>query len=65
MLRDDAEMLVARAQAAGVRATLDTWEDQVHDFQTFGALSRVSLQAIDRAGEAVQVFAPVLKMARS
>ena len=33
--------------------------------QTFGALSKTSLEAIARAGEAVQVFVPVLKMARS
>ena len=65
MLRDDVEAFAARARAAGVQATLDVWEDQVHDFQTFGALSRTSLQAIAQAGEAVQVFAPVLKMARS
>ena len=65
LLRDDAEALAARARAAGVQATLDVWEDQVHDFQTFGALSRRSLEAIARAGEAVQVFAPVPRMARA
>ncbi len=65
LLRDDAEAFAARARAAGVQATLDVWEDQVHDFQTFGALSRKSLEAIARAGEAVQVFAPVPRMARA
>jgi len=35
----------------------------VHDFQAFGALSRISVEAIARVGEAVQVFAPVPKMA--
>ncbi|HVP61147.1 MAG TPA: alpha/beta hydrolase [Myxococcaceae bacterium] len=64
LLRDDVQALADRARAAGVQATLDLWEDQVHDFQTFGALSRSSLEAIAQAGEAVQVFAPVLKMAR-
>ena len=64
VLRDDVEAFATRARAAGVQATLDVWEDQVHDFQTFGALSRTSLAAIAQAGEAVQVFAPVLKMAR-
>jgi acetyl esterase/lipase len=64
LLRDDVEAFVARARAAGVRATLDVFDDQVHDFQAFGALSRISLEAIARAGEAVQVFAPVPKMAQ-
>ena len=64
LLRDDVQALVARARAAGVRATLDVFEDQVHDFQAFGAMSRTSLEAIARAGEAIQVFAPVPKMAR-
>jgi acetyl esterase/lipase len=64
LLRDDVEAFAAKARAAGVRATLDVFEDQVHDFQAFGALSRISLDAITRAGEAVQVFAPVPKMAR-
>ena len=54
---------VARARAAGVSATLDVFDDQVHDFQAFGALSRISVEAIARVGEAVQVFAPVPKMA--
>ena len=35
------------------------------DVEPFGALSRTSLDAITRAGEAVQVFAPVPKMAWS
>jgi hypothetical protein len=48
-----------------VRASLDVFDDQVHDFQAFGALSRASLEAIARAGEAVQVFAPISKMARA
>jgi acetyl esterase/lipase len=65
LLRDDAEALVARARAAGVGATLDAFDDQVHDFQAFGALSSTSLDALARAGEAVQVFTPVPKMART
>ena len=65
LLRDDVEAFAARARAAGVGATLDVFDDQVHDFQAFGALSRTSLDAITRAGEAVQVFAPVPKMAWS
>jgi len=65
LLRDDVEAFAARARAAGVQTTLDVWEDQVHDFQTFGALSGKSLEAIARAGEAVQVFAPVPRMARA
>ena len=65
LLRDDVEAFAARARAAGVRATLDVFDDQVHDFQIFGALSRTSVEAIARAGEAVQVFAPVPKMART
>ncbi|HUM11066.1 MAG TPA: alpha/beta hydrolase [Myxococcaceae bacterium] len=64
LLRDDVEAFATRARSAGVQATLDVWEDQVHDFQTFGALSRKSLEAITQAGEAVQVFAPVLRMTR-
>jgi epsilon-lactone hydrolase len=64
MFRDDVEAFVARARAAGTRAVLDVFDDQVHDFQAFGALSWTSLDAIRRAGEAVQVFAPVPKMAR-
>jgi len=65
LLRDDVEALASRARAAGAQVALDVWDDQVHDFQTFGALSKTSLEAIARAGEAVQVFVPVLKMARS
>jgi acetyl esterase/lipase len=64
LFRDDVEALASRARAAGVQVALDVWDDQVHDFQTFGALSRQSLEAIARAGEAVEVFTPVLKMAR-
>jgi epsilon-lactone hydrolase len=65
LLRDDVDAFAARARAAGVGATLDVFDDQVHDFQAFGALSRTSLDAITRAGEAIQVFAPVPKMAWS
>lgn len=65
LLRDDVEALAQRARAAGVRTAMDLFEDQVHDFQTFGALSSTSLRAIAAAGEAVQVMAPVLKMARA
>jgi acetyl esterase/lipase len=65
LFRDDIEALAARARAAGVGTTLDVFDDQVHDFQVFGALSRTSLDAISRAGEVVQVFTPVPKMARS
>ena len=64
LFRDDIEALATRSRAAGVRTTLDVFDDQVHDFQAFGALSSTSLDAISRAGEAVQVFAPVPKMAR-
>jgi acetyl esterase/lipase len=64
LLRDDVEAFATRARAAGVRSALDVFDDQVHDFQAFGGLSRTSLDAIRRAGEAVQVFAPVPKMAR-
>lgn len=63
VFRDDVVALAERARAAGVRATLDVFDDQVHDFQAFGALSRISVEAIARVGEAVQVFAPVPKMA--
>ncbi|RPH65825.1 MAG: alpha/beta hydrolase [Myxococcaceae bacterium] len=63
LFRDDVMAFVARARAAGVSATLDVFDDQVHDFQAFGALSRISVEAIARVGEAVQVFAPVPKMA--
>jgi acetyl esterase/lipase len=65
LFRDDVEALATRARAAGVGTTLDVFDDQVHDFQAFGALSATSLQAIARAGEAVQVFTPVPKMARN
>lgn len=65
LLRDDIEALASRARAAGIQTALDVWDDQVHAFQAFGALSRTSLEAIARAGEAVQVFTPVLKMARA
>jgi acetyl esterase/lipase len=65
LFRDDIEALASRARTAGVGTTLDVFDDQVHDFQAFGALSRTSLDAIARAGEAVQVFTPVPKMART
>jgi acetyl esterase/lipase len=65
LFRDDIEALATRARTAGVGTTLDVFDDQVHDFQAFGALSRTSLDALARAGEAVQVFTPVPKMARS
>jgi acetyl esterase/lipase len=63
LFRDDVVAFAARAREAGVRAALDVFDDQVHAFQAFGALSRVSREAIARIGEAVQVFAPVPKMA--
>lgn len=63
LFRDDVVAFAERARAAGVRAALDVFDDQVHSFQAFGALSRISVGAIARIGEAVQVFAPVPKMA--
>ena len=58
-------LVAAKARAAGVRATLDVLGRPGPRLPGVRcAVRAISLDAIARAGEAVQVFAPVPKMAR-
>jgi acetyl esterase/lipase len=55
MLFSDSKRLVDRAKAAGVDATLETWDDMTHVFQSFGLRDLPeSKEAIAKIGEFVQ-----------
>jgi monoterpene epsilon-lactone hydrolase len=49
-LLDDATRLAARAEAAGVRVALETWDDMIHVWHAFAPLLPEAGQAIGRIG---------------
>jgi epsilon-lactone hydrolase len=51
VLLDDSNRLAAKAQAAGVKVTLDVWPDMVHVWQMFAPLLPEAQKAIDKAGK--------------
>ena len=53
-LLDDAVRLAEKARSAGVRVTLDPWEDMIHVWQAFAMMLPEGQQAIDRIGEFVR-----------
>ncbi len=55
MLFSDSKRLVDRAKAAGVNATLETWNDMIHVFQVFGLQELTETkEAIAKIGEFIQ-----------
>ena len=53
-LLDDATRLTERAQAAGVDVTLEQWDEMIHVWHAFAAMTPEAQQAIDRVGEYVR-----------
>jgi acetyl esterase/lipase len=56
-LLDDAYRLELRAKSAGVRTTLDVFEDMPHVWHVFASYLPEAQEAIDRIGEFVRVHA--------
>jgi len=52
MLYDDARLFVEKAKKAGVDATLQTWDDTIHEFQNYDLPE--STEAFDKAREFAQ-----------
>jgi len=53
-LLDDARRFAARAERAGVRVTLEVWDDMIHVWQAFAMVLPEGQQAIDRIGAFVR-----------
>lgn len=53
-LLDDSIRIAERARKAGVKVTLDPWEDMIHVFQAFAVMLPEGQQAIERIGEFVR-----------
>jgi monoterpene epsilon-lactone hydrolase len=49
-LLDDSTRIADRANAAGVRATLEVWDDMIHDWPVFASTLPEGQQAIERIG---------------
>jgi epsilon-lactone hydrolase len=56
-LLDDSTRLAERARKAGVKVTLEPWEDMIHVFQVFAPMLDEAQQAIDKIGEFVRANA--------
>ena len=56
-LLDDATRLAERARKAGVKVTLEPWENMIHVWQIFAAMLDEAQQAIDKIGEFVRANA--------
>jgi acetyl esterase/lipase len=54
ILLDDATRLAEKATAAGVKVTLESWEDMIHVWQLFAPMLPEGQQAIERIGVFVQ-----------
>ena len=54
ILLDDATRLAEKATAAGVKVTLEPWEDMIHVWQLFASMLPEGQQAIERIGVFVQ-----------
>ena len=50
VLRDDSTRVVELAKAAGVDATVEVWDDMIHDWHQFAYMLPEGQQAIDRIG---------------
>ena len=53
-LLDDSTGLAERAKAAGVDATLEVWDDMIHNWHVFAPFLPEAQQAIDRMGKFIQ-----------
>ena len=56
-LMDDATRLAERARKAGVKVTLEPWENMIHVFQVFAPMLDEGQQAIEKIGEFVRANA--------
>ena len=56
-LLDDSTRLAERARKAGVKVTLEPWENMIHVFQVFAPMLDEAQQAIDKIGEFVRAHA--------
>ena len=56
-LLDDSTRLAERARKAGVKVTLEPWENMIHVFQVFAPMLEEGQQAIDKIGEFVRATA--------
>ena len=56
-LLDDATRLAERARKAGVKVTLEPWENMIHVWQIFAPMLDEAQQAIDKIGEFVRANA--------
>jgi acetyl esterase/lipase len=56
-LFDDSTRLAERARKAGVKVTLEPWENMIHVFQVFAPMLDEGQQAIDKIGEFVRANA--------
>lgn len=56
-LLDDSTRLAERARKAGVKVTLEPWENMIHVFQVFAPMLDEGQQAIDKIGEFVRANA--------
>lgn len=57
ILLDDATRLADRAKAAGVKVTLEAWEDMIHVWQLFAPMLQEGQRAIDGIGAFVRKHA--------
>ena len=53
-LLDDSTRLADRANAAGVEATLEVWDDMIHCWPSFASMLPEGQQAIERMGEFIR-----------
>ena len=56
-LMDDSTRLAERARKAGVKVTLEPWENMIHVFQVFAPMLDEGQQAIEKIGEFVRANA--------
>jgi epsilon-lactone hydrolase len=56
-LLDDSTRLAERARKAGVKVTLEPWENMIHVFQVFAPMLDEGQQAIDKIGEYIRANA--------
>jgi acetyl esterase/lipase len=56
-LLDDSTRLAERARKAGVKVTLEPWENMVHVFQVFAPMLDEGQQAIDKIGDFIRANA--------
>ncbi|MFX0167578.1 MAG: alpha/beta hydrolase [Candidatus Hodarchaeota archaeon] len=54
IILDDSTRFAEMAKVAGVEVTLEVWEDMVHGFHLFAAITPEGQQAIEKIGEFIQ-----------